>query len=354
MHLAVDVRDACDPHRTGKGCWTYGFVSELLQRDVQLTLCTNAPLPSEWMPRAGAHTQLSHTKRGMRWHTAIAQRLFPAPPTFYVSPTSYIIPALFGRRLRCVPIIHDLIAFHGERHQRRAALIERMTLGRACSGAAHVCTVSNTTKADLLARYPSLPPERITTILAGPTAPSAPAAAPDGSTILCVGTLCPRKNQRNLIRAFATLDKSLRSSHRLVLVGGRGWDDAEIIALAAGTPNVSWLQYVPNEQLSALYRTATIFALPSFYEGFGLPILDAMQHGLPVLTSRRGSLQEIAGDAALLVEPDSIPTITAGLERLLRDAQLRATLAEKSRERAATFSWSATVDTFLAALSTHA
>ncbi len=350
MHLAIDVREACNAERTGKGQWTYGFVSELLKRNLTLTLCTNAPLPDEWssaVSEKGVRV-LSPQKHGFRWHIAVARLLQRSTGVdAYVSPTSYIVPSIASMRVPSIPIVHDLIAFRGEHHDPRATFIERLTLKRACRNALHVCTVSETTRDDLLLRYPVLTSKSVTAIYSGPTRVAPHNATPDGRTILCVGTLCPRKNQLRLIRAYASLDAATRKKWRLVLAGGRGWFDDEIVALAAATAGVEWMDYVRGDALSILFQNATIFALPSLYEGFGLPVLDAMQHGVPVLTSNRGSLAEVAKDASMVVDPESVSAIAEGLHQLINDEHLREKLREKGREKAKDYSWKRTVDLFL-------
>ncbi len=113
------------------------------------------------------------------------------------------------------------------------------------------------------------------------------------------------------------------------------------------TPGVEWRGYVNASGYESLLHTCTAFALPSLYEGFGMQILDAMQRGIPILTSNRGSLREVAEGAALIVDPDDVASIAKGLERLLREAGLRADLSEKARQRAELYSWRRTVDLFL-------
>jgi alpha-1,3-rhamnosyl/mannosyltransferase len=159
--------------------------------------------------------------------------------------------------------------------------------------------------------------------------------------VLAVGTLEPRKNLPRLIAAWTRLPEELRSAHALALVGPRGWDDEEVLA-AARAAGVRLLGRVGDAQLHALYANATAFAYPSLYEGFGLPVLEAMAAGAPVLTSLSSSLPEVAGDAALLVDPRDTAAIAAGLERLLRDAGLRERLRVAGRARAAAFSWERT------------
>lgn len=344
--LVIDVREACRPQRTGKGQWTYGFVAELLHRSLPVTLLTNADVPTAWARCTVERIPGS----GLHWHFRVLRWLKRHPGVTYVSPVSYIVPAFCPRSVRCMPIVHDLIAFMDEPHDRKAKLIERLTLPRAVRRATHLCTISEATKRDLLRRFPELDPVRVTPIFAGPLHPHPEPVQSDGRTILCIATLCPRKNQLRLIQAFAALPDDLRARHRLVLGGGRGWDDGTIVEAARTTPGVEWLGYVGPAQYESLLRSCHVFALPSLYEGFGMQILDALQRGIPVLTSDRGSLKELAGAAALIVDPEDISSIADGLEKLLTDPAFCRELGEKARQRAAIYSWRRTVDLFLGTL----
>lgn len=277
----------------------------------------------------------------------------------YVSTASYIVPSLVGRSFPCIPVIHDLIAFlPGERHDRRAKFIERLTLGRAVRGALAIATISESTKGDLLKRYPRLDALIVTPIFAGPSfdanrhpdRASEKQARPGGQTILCIATLCPRKNQLRLIHAYRSLPDALRRSARLILIGGRGWVDREIVRLAHETPGVEWQGYQSDQACREAMRASTVFAFPSLYEGFGIPVLDAMREGIPVLTSDRGSLRELAADGAYYADPVSISSIAEGLHSLLTDASLRMKLIEHGRLSARRFSWEETAKAFLGLL----
>ncbi len=354
MHIAIDVREACRAERAGKGRWTRAFVDALLQRDVPVTLFTDAPLPAAWMrlhEREPQRIRILSYPGGLLWHVRVAFHLLRhADGALYVSTVSYIVPFLVGRRRRVIPVIHDLIALLDDTHDRRAARIERWTLPRAVRTAWRVCTVSDATKNDLLERFPSADPRRVHVIGAAATNDAPMTAEPDGRTVLSVGTLCPRKNQLRLIEAFARLPAALRARHRLVLVGGRGWGDAAIVRRVREVENVEWLGYQTDDAVRQLLSRATVCAYPSLYEGFGLPVLDAMRAGIPVLCSDRGSLAEVAGDAALLVDPERIEAIRDGLERLLSDGALRNRLILRGKEQAACFSWESVVDRFLSVL----
>ncbi len=158
--------------------------------------------------------------------------------------------------------------------------------------------------------------------------------------VLFVGTLEPRKNLARLIEAFARAGPDSRTA--LVLAGARGWYDEEIFAAVERlglSARVHFPGYVPNDELPLWYNAADVFAYPSLYEGFGLPVLEAQACGTPVLTSSVSALPEAAGDGALLVDPYDVEAIAEGLHRLLTDEPLRETLRRRGLEHAAHFSW---------------
>jgi glycosyltransferase involved in cell wall biosynthesis len=160
--------------------------------------------------------------------------------------------------------------------------------------------------------------------------------------ILFVGTQEPRKNLERLIEAFARIPQG---EAKLVLVGGKGWlyDDlfAKIEALSLRDA-VVFPGYVGSEELPLWYNAATAFAYPSLYEGFGMPVTEALACGTPVVTSTSSSLPEAAGGAALLVDPEDVEAIATGLTRILDDDTLREALTERGLAHARTFDWSRT------------
>ena len=158
--------------------------------------------------------------------------------------------------------------------------------------------------------------------------------------ILAVGKISPRKNLEAVIRALKNLQPSI--PHHLVMVGGGGWDFQETKSLVSSlglTDRVHFLGYVSDEELHALYAHATLFIYPSLFEGFGLTVLEAMACGCPVITSNTSSLPEVAGDAALLVDPHNLDEITAAIEMICNDHGYADELRQKGRERAKQFSW---------------
>jgi glycosyltransferase involved in cell wall biosynthesis len=219
--------------------------------------------------------------------------------------------------------------------QQRAYL--GTVLPPALRSAAAVFVPSRATEADLLACYP-LPglAGRVHLIPEGPTPLPAAGPLPEGiepGFVLAVGTLEARKNYRRLVAAHA----GLAGAPPLVFAGRPGWNGDR----APRGSGVRVLGHVDDATLASLYRHASILAFPSLYEGFGIPLLDAMAAGVPALVGERGALPELAGEAALTVDAESTAAIAAGLRRLLSEAPLRRRLAAAGRRRAKDYSWPA-------------
>ncbi|MHB0921459.1 MAG: glycosyltransferase family 4 protein [Thiomonas delicata] len=169
--------------------------------------------------------------------------------------------------------------------------------------------------------------------------------------VLSVATLEPRKNLERLIEAYAALPDALRRDYPLVLVGGSGWKNAALVSrvrdLEARGEAIR-TGYLPRAQVLDLYAAAALFAYPSLYEGFGLPVLEAFASGVPVLTSNVSSLPEVSGGAALEVDPYSVDAIAEGMRALLDDAAMREHHAILGLERAKAFSWARCAEQTLA------
>jgi glycosyltransferase involved in cell wall biosynthesis len=250
--------------------------------------------------------------------------------------------------------VHDL-AFRMRPHEVpwQQRLYMRAVLGRGVRQAAAVLVPSESTRRDLLGLYriPGLE-SRVHVIAEG--LPSAVPAGPlpDGlepGFILAVGTVEPRKNYPRLLSAF----RALRGRHgslpliingrpgvpELVIAGRPGWAYGDTLQLIAAEPGVRYLGHVDEPTLTALYESASVLAFPSLYEGFGLPLLEAMAHGVPAVVGAAGALPELALGAAIAVRPDDVDAIAGALERLLSDETLRAKLGEEGKLRAANYSW---------------
>ncbi len=158
--------------------------------------------------------------------------------------------------------------------------------------------------------------------------------------MLYLGTLEPRKNIPNLLRAYAKVKHEVGMP--LLIGGGKGWNFDEIFSTYEQLQlhdSVSFLGYVPGEELPLWYNAATAFIYPSRYEGFGIPPLEAMASGTPVLTTNATSIPEVVGDAAIQVDPDDLEQMAQELVRIANDASLRDDLRERGLLRAQAFSW---------------
>ncbi len=230
-----------------------------------------------------------------------------------------------------------------------------------------VLSDSQSTKNDLCNYLPQLDPARVVvTPLAAsqmfyPCRDEAQQAAarlryslPDAPYLLSLSTLEPRKNIAHTVRCFARVvrEQKIPDLH-LVLVGTKGWDYDQIFESIADVADVKdriiATGYAADEDLAAIYSGALGFVYPSFYEGFGLPPLEAMQCGVPVITSNTSSLPEVVGDAAIMVDPKSEDELCAAMLDLYQDADLRSRLSQRSLERAKLFSWQKCIDQTLAA-----
>jgi glycosyltransferase involved in cell wall biosynthesis len=249
--------------------------------------------------------------------------------------------------------IYDATLFlYSRYHPRTRLLAIRLLLPMAARRASAVITISDSARQDLL-QVLKIPPEKIHVVYgaapqhfrqvtnAGQLASLRQKYGLPEQFLLYVGTLEPRKNLTRLVQAFSRL-KEQGHAHKLVLAGPWGWSmngfhqQIEELNLA---DRVQLLGYIPDEDLPGLYSLATAFVFPSLYEGFGLPPLEAMACGTPVLSSRNSSLAEICGDAAYLVDPRDVENLAEGLRRVVADADLRAQLSESGRRRAQEFSW---------------
>jgi glycosyltransferase involved in cell wall biosynthesis len=237
-------------------------------------------------------------------------------------------------------------------------------LGPALRNAAAVLVPSESTRRDMLDAYkiPGLE-SKVEVIAEGLPAHVPAGPLPEGlepGFILAVGTVEPRKNYLRLIAAF----RQMRGRHgslpfiingrpgvpQLVIAGRPGWAYGDTLQRIAAEPGVRYLGHVDEATLTALYESASVLAFPSLYEGFGLPLLEAMSRGVPAVVGAAGALPELALGAAIPVKPDDVDAIAGALERLLSDAQLRLKLGDEGKRRAAGFTWDRAADQTLAIL----
>jgi len=269
----------------------------------------------------------------------------------------YVLPRLVA--CRSVVTIHDCIHLMFPQYlpNRLALGYARMAMGTAARRAARVMTVSESSKRDIL-RFFDIDPAKIAVIpnayderFAIEPAEEAVVGAREryqlhDEFVLYAGNVKPHKNLERLIDAFQIVRSRGLDRLKLVLIGD---EISRYAALRRAVHRhrlhqyVRFLGYLPGETLAVLYRLAGVFVFPSLYEGFGLPPLEAMASGTPVVTSNVSSLPEVAGDAALLVDPTDPAAIADGMYRVLTDEQLRASLRQKGLARARQFSWAASI-----------
>ena len=291
-----------------------------------------------------------------RAHTLAWTLGWPGPWTKATASADLVhVPALTAVPRSRVPLVftvHDLAfrSFPGH-HNRRTRVMAELALRRAVKTAAAFIAVSAFTASELR-RITGIGPERIHVIAEAaeesfrPVDDSACLARYGIATpyLLYVGTLEPRKNLPLLLRAYAALGPV---EAKLVVVGSKGWMYDEIFDLVGRldlASRVVFTGFVPDDDLPALLTAATAFVYPSLHEGFGLPVLEAMQCGAPVITSNVSSLPEVAGDAALLVSPTDLDGLTGALRRVLAEPGLRAEMRERSLRQASRFSWKRTAE----------
>lgn len=249
--------------------------------------------------------------------------------------------------------VHDICyATNPEWFSPRDLRVLTTVVPRSIRQAAQIITDSESARRQIIEHY-RVPDQKISAIPIGPGPGALPVSLEAASQellalglglerpyVLTVGNLQPRKNLIRLVEAFGALVESRKHDIDLVIVGPRRFR-AEEITRAAGSlaGRIHFTGYVSDRQLAACYRCSTVFVLPSLYEGFGLPVLEAMAHGVPVVCSNAGALPEVCGDAAILFNPLSVEDIANAVDRALSDTSLRQRLGEAGPSRARQFSW---------------
>ncbi len=345
MLFGVDA-SRCDPALAGVGRYSTELVRQLVgYRDRSFRLYANGAERPRWaeggnvdwrnmpLPRLWTHLRLS------------AEMASRAPDLLFVP--GHVLPAVRPRRT--LVTIHDLgYRRFPDCHPPRQRLYLRLSTAWNARVASAILVDSRATQTDLLAAH-GVPASRSTVVypgVGGEFRPR-PKAVVDAARsrlglperyLLFVGTLQPRKNLIRLLRAHAAVPEA----PDLLIVGRPGWLSAPILEYAETLKDrVHLLGPMPDEYLPSLLTGATALAIPSLYEGFGIPALEAMACGTPVLASATSSLPEVVGEAGMLVDPLSTDAIAAALRRLCTDAALREDLGRRGRERSRLFTWAA-------------
>ena len=355
MKIAIDARKWRD---YGIGTYVRNLVRHLAHIDRETTYflfcarsdqATLRDLAENFVPvvdESGGYSLREHYSIPLQLHRLGADLLH--------SP-HYVVPLLC--RKASVVTIHDCIhlLFPQYLTQPGALSYAKYMMGRAISRSALVFTVSEASRHDILRFYPDTAPDRVEVvpnaidqaILDDPGEEEMDRVRERyqirGRFVLYAGNVKPHKNVDRLIAAFAMLKQ--RPGHedvKLFIIGDETQRFASLRRAVEGAgirQDVRFFGFVPATTLAALYRLASVFAFPSLYEGFGLPPLEAMACGTPVVTSNVSSLPEVVGDAAVLVDPYSVPDIALGIARVLGDEALAADMSARGRVRASHFSW---------------
>lgn len=352
MKIAIDIREA-GHEKTGKGWYTYNLVQEILKLDQSnqyLLYTDNNKNPFSNFKNAEIK---NIPEKSWKWHFKVKKDLLLQKADLFFAPTSYIIPAFIPKNFPVVITVHDLVAFlFPSTHNTKAVLIERLTLKKALKKANHVFVVSDNTKTDLLKKF-KYPQNQVHLV---PCAPAdffrKPVPAEElvefkqklnlpENFILAVGTLEPRKNFSTLIKSFVIIKRKY-PDYKLVIVGKKGWK-YHLIEKTLQHYNlekdVIFPGYLEDLELQKIYSVAKIFVFPSLYEGFGIPPLEAMASGCPVVSSNVASLPEVIGDSGLLIDPKNAHNLADAVISLIENDKIRAMLIERGYRRVQKFTW---------------
>jgi glycosyltransferase involved in cell wall biosynthesis len=349
----------------GIGRYTRGLITTLAQLDSHhhYTLLASADAPAAGLQSFQTYPNFSHKFYPLpeRWTTIAWHRFYlPCPVEWLAGPLdlfhspNFILPPV--RRAKTLLTVHDLSFI---RHPQGAVDSLRRWLNQvvpwSLARADHILADSLSTKNDLIELF-KIAPNQITVVGAGVEERFQPITdpvireqvrqrynlPPVEKFILGLGTLEPRKNFTGLITAFA--QSPVRESHHLVIAGGKGWLYDDIFTAAHSSPvanRIHLIGFVADEDLPALYSLADIFAYPSHYEGFGIPVIEAMACGTPVVCANNSCLPEVAGDSALQVTATDTSGLAEALHRLATDTALRQHAIESGFQQARTFTWPA-------------
>lgn len=354
MRIGIDVSVLSDSKKTGIGVYVYNLVKQLLKvnKNDEFILFGFATFETyEFLKnlefRKYPNVRLVIKKLPAKlFRTAFIlwQRLEYPPVERFIGEVDichsfnwYLPPQKKGIK---VATVYDMTPIlYPEYHHRRTVQLEKIRLERIKKKADLVITISESSKKDFLNFSPE---SKIEVVYPGFLEPPFTNSkdvlkkynlAPN--YFLSVGTLEPRKNLKGLIQVYL----SGNFEGELVLVGAKGWEDEQLFKLIDGARNIRVLDYVDDQDLKILYKNALCLVYPSFYEGFGLPVLEAMSLGVPVICSNTSSLPEVGGDAPVYINPESLESIKNSMKILSKDKKLKAELIKKGLIQAKKFSW---------------
>ncbi len=368
MNIALDYTAALK-QSGGIGRYARGLVTTLagLDRDHHYTLLAAADAPCDGLDFFQSYTNFDHKIYPLaeRWLTIAWHRFYlPAPVEWFSGPIdlfhspNFILPPV--RRAKTLLTVHDLSFM---RHPQGAwpnlrKWLEKV-VPRSLARANHVLADSVSTKNDLVDLF-HLDPAQITVVGAGVEERFRPITNPahlntvraryrlPAKFILGLGTLEPRKNFDGLIKAYT--QSPARETHHLVIAGGKGWLYDDIFRAAEQSPvtdRIHFTGFVADADLPALYSLADVFAYPSHYEGFGIPVIEAMACGTPVVCANNSCLPEVAGDSAWQVTATDLPALAEALSQIITNISLREKIIVAGLTQAQKFTWTAAAQRLL-------
>lgn len=355
MIIGVDGNEANVKDQVGVSVYTHSLLEHfqnVADDKMQFRIfLKDEPLPT--MPKKNSHFSYEVISPPFMWSQ------IGLPLNLYMKKKIdvFFAPAHYAPRFCPVPVVvtvHDLSYFYyPDEFLKKDLYTLKEWTKYSVKNARKIITVSKTTKKDVMKFY-NVPEKKIEVIYNGYEKSSQPKAdqllaeelmknleLKRNKYILYVGTLQPRKNLPVLINAFARFSKT-HTDYKLVLVGKKGWLYDEIfesIRILKLEDKVITPGYLPDEEVKELYKNAVCFVLPSLYEGFGIPVLEAMSHGCPVISSFSSSLPEIGGDACLYFDPKNSDDLFDDIIRLTENESLRDDFIKKGYERIKQFSW---------------
>lgn len=362
LRVAADYRPA-EGNRSGIGRYVYEILQRIHGRpDVRVSLLTSSPFRPIRSPENRGDLNRTKPYGQVPFPFKKLVRLGYTEPEGYrvlkktcfqiLWSTSHVVPGhLVKGPWRHVVTVHDLASRYFPETLEAPVLAQLRRLEKHVAAADAVLTVSQTTKRDLVTLL-NVAPEKIEVVYNGvsehfrrlngvPERVKRQYRLPD-RFLLFVGTVEPRKNLTGLVKAFDLAARQI--PHALVIVGATGWKTAPLSQVVNESPfrdRIVFTGYVDDGDLPAFYNLADALVYPSLYEGFGIPVIEAMACGTPVVTSNGSALAEISGHAALLVDPHEIAQIANAIEQVVSDSTLRDNLRSKGFERAKHFSWDA-------------
>ena len=347
--IAVDARPL-SAVTTGIGRYTEAILSRLVKSEHHFYLYSHQPLHKSFVGLPNVTVRYGNI-RAASLGSVFAQAVFPYwawrdGVQLFWSPRHHL-PLCLASVVRTVVTIHDLVwQQYPNTMTRSGLLLERLLTPPTLKGASAVIAVSNGTRDELQKSFPRSA-SKVQTIYEAPFLEPVVEPGRSGNYFLFVGTIEPRKNLTGILEAYAHYTRVGNLAIPLKICGGKGWGLGELEAVIEESGligQVEVLGYVDDADLPGLYRNARALLIPSLYEGFGLPIVEAFSQGTPVITSKRGAMQEIAGDAGLLVDPENVEDMAAALSLLSDNLVLVKQLQQRALARSRLFSWDAAAE----------